>query len=239
MARKGAHSYQTLSERIEFSMLNAQHSVVHLRTLSTLILALAIGLFAFPATAQVLLQENFDAIPNGSLPAGWLPVDGEWAVQDGRLVGRSPNTQTQTRIVFGDPNWSDIEIEAELTFLSAVNAARWTALIYRADPQGGPPYQLFTIRQNASAYNGVELAYRTPQHTWDVAIATEGPYEMKIGSTHHVRIVVKGTTARYYLDGQLVIETDTLVREGSGQVGLHVNGSTVAFDNVVVRAVSE
>lgn len=188
--------------------------------------------------AEVLLSENFDSIPDGQLPAGFTPLDGAWEVKGGKLVGHSPNTSTQTRIVFGDSSWTNYEISASVTYEWARNDARWTALMYRVQGLGGPPYYLFTVRRDASAPNGLEQAYRTPDAKWSVFLTQSWRSPVEIGMTIRLRAVIYETAVRYYINDELVMESNDLVVDPNGMVGLHVNGSTVAFDDLVVRKIT-
>src|SRR5690554_2193883 len=137
---------------------------ISLLLMTTLVLALV----ATAGAGEVLYQSDFASVPNGKLPEGFRVLDGTWYVQDGRLIGSSP-AWVNGQIVFGEEDWDNYEIEATVTFLSAAESTRWAALMYRGPVTGRAPYYLFTIRQNAAATNGLEMAYRTPgDDAWNV-----------------------------------------------------------------------
>lgn len=210
----------------------------------SILLLLAFGLLLTSAVmpalaAEPILTENFDSVSDGSLPNGFQAVEGKWEVRQGRLVGKSPSSAVQGRIVFGDPTWTNYEMEATMTYLSVVEPSRWAALLYRVRSGGAPPYYLFTIRNNAAASNGLELASRTPSGQWAVYLTKAWKAAMRVGEPHRLRIVVFGTSVRYYVDGELVIRMDNIVTEPAGMLGFHVNGSEVAFDDLVVRKLSQ
>lgn len=191
------------------------------------------------SAAQVLLSENFDKVPNGTLPAGWTPYDGAWAVKDGKLVGTSPDSSTLTRIVFGESTWTNYEISATLTFTWAKDNKRWASVMYRVQPNGGPPYGQIAIRQGTTASNGVEVAYRTTKPSWDVR--TTAPYkkDFAMNETHRVRVVVLGNDVWAFIDDEPAVQLEGGIQELQGQVGLHVCGATVVFDDVVVRSIDQ
>lgn len=201
-----------------------------------LLLALAV---AGAGAAQVLISENFDSIANGKLPTGWTPYDGTWEVQNGKLIGNSPDSATLSRIVFGDPSWKNYEISATMTYTWAKDAKRWASIMHRVQPNGGPPYAQIAIRQGTTATNGVEVAYRNTKPAWDVWKTTPYKEDFALGKTHNVRVVVFGSDVWAFIDGEAVIDMKDAVKEPNGQVGLHVCGLTVEFDNVVVKSIDE
>ncbi|MBE3578200.1 MAG: DUF1080 domain-containing protein [Limnochordales bacterium] len=190
---------------------------------------------AEPVPEQPLLQEDFDQIPDGTLPAGWKVVEGEWRVEGGRLIGKSPSSTVQGRIVFGDPDWTDYEFSADVTFISANDQTRWTALMYRTPATGAYPYYLFTVRNNMTAYNGTEVARRGTSGGWEVMATRPASRRIPNGQSFNLRVQVVGSSVRYFFNGEQIHEMIGIVQNDKGLVGLHVNGSTVAFDNVVVR----
>ncbi|MBE3584148.1 MAG: DUF1080 domain-containing protein [Limnochordaceae bacterium] len=187
---------------------------------------------------EPLLQENFDEIPDGGLPAGWKVVEGEWKVEGGRLIGKSRSSGIQGRILFGDPNWTDYEFSADVTFIAANEETRWTALIYRAPATGAYPYYIFTVRNNMTAYNGTEVARRATNGGWEVMATRPAPKRIPNGETFNLRVQVIGSSVRYFFNGEQIHEMIGIVQNPKGVVGLHVNGATVAFDNIVVRPLS-
>lgn len=191
-----------------------------------------------PAAGEILYQSDFAAVPNGTLPEGFRVMGGTWSVQDGRLVGHSPSW-VNGQVVFGDPGWTDYEIEATVTFLAADEPTRWAALMYRGPERATIPYYLFTIRQGAGATNGLELAYRTPSDQWNVHLTKAWNEPIEIGRAYELRVLVHGTAAVYFLDGERVLETESLIQKESGTVGFVTNGTRIAVDEITVRALSE
>lgn len=91
------------------------------------------------------------------------------------------------------------------------------------------------MRQGASAHNGLELAHRTPANQWDVPLTRSWDANIEIGRAYRFKIVIQGTSAKYYIDDELVIESPNLVREKQGNIGFMVDGARVAFNDVIVR----
>lgn len=168
------------------------------------------------------------------LPSDFLVVEGSWKVEDNSLVGDSPTTSDQTSIVFG-PKMSDFVYSADVTFISAVNSSRWFSLFFHAPDGGKSSYQMFTIRQNAKAANGTELAFRTPSGTWDVKHTKAYSEELAIGKTFNIKIAVTGNTCLYFINDELQMAKKESSYLGRGIFGFHVNGSKVRFDNIVIE----
>lgn len=209
---------------------------------SSLLPLLVLGMIVLLATSamagDILYQDNFKDVPDGQLPEDFFVTGGRWEVQEGRLIGQSASF-ANGQIVFGDSTWTDYEIEATITFLSTEGPSRWAALMYRGPMRGGSPYYLYTIRQNAAASNGVELAYRTPAEQWNVHLTKSWNAPIEIGRPYSIRAFVYETGAVYFFEGEQIIETETLVQKPSGTVGFITNGTRIAIENVVVRTLGE
>ena len=197
------------------------------RSLVALIAALAL-----PASAHAdpVIDERFDG---GALPAGWTPVEGEWSVAGGRLVGRSTSAGQLSRLTFG-PHLDNYRFEVTLRFDSVIDGARWTALALDMPAGGAPPWWQAALRSNTTAPNGLEFAQRTAANAWNVPATAAAPSAAGVGRDVRVRIDVQGAKARYFFDGTLVMERRVLTRSAAGGLGLLVNGSVVSFDNVRV-----
>lgn len=193
----------------------------------TLVLVFALGVYG-----EVLYTQNFD---DGKMPEDFRPIEGTWVVQDGRIIGDSPTGSIQGRVVFG-PDLKDFVYSVDVTFLSAVNDSRWMSIFFRSTPTGMAPYHMFTIRQNATASNGTELAFRHPNGNWDVRRTAAYKERFAIGKTYRVKVAVTGNCYFYFINDELMFAAyETGFRE-SGIFGLHVNGCRVAFDNIVIES---
>ncbi|MEW5568229.1 glycerophosphodiester phosphodiesterase family protein [Rossellomorea marisflavi] len=199
---------------------------------------LALGLFApvqtnsVQAASPVLLEEDFDDIANGRLPDGWKLLEGQGAVQDGKLVLNSSATSKPARVVVPlEENEGDYVFEADVTFQSAVEDKRWASLMYRIQNENYPYYQ-FAVRRGASDVNGLEFAERTPADKWLVPERNFYTENMEYGKTYRLKVVASGNRVQQYVNGQLVIDTDQAGKYLNGDVGFQTSGSKVEYDNV-------
>lgn len=176
------------------------------------------------------INETFDG---PGLPAGWTAAEGSWRVEGGRLLGTSTSSSQQSRITFGTP-LADFRIEARLRFESAIDAARWTAFGLDLAPSGAVPWSIATIRNNATAANGLEFAQRTTANAWNVTNTGPSPVQVGTGKEVRVAVEVRGSRGVWYVDGREALRTTQVQRTPQGVQALFVNGATVSFDDLTV-----
>ncbi|MFE7486332.1 glycerophosphodiester phosphodiesterase family protein [Kitasatospora sp. NPDC057541] len=189
---------------------------------------------AAPAAGEVVVDEHF---AGPALPAGWNAVEGDWKVENGRLVGTSANSGQQSRITFGR-HLDDFRIEATARFESAQDAARWTAFGLDVPASGATPWSIATMRSGTTASNGLEFAQRTPANSWNVTNTGSAPTAAGTGRDVRIAVEVHGTTARWIFDGKEVMRTTQVARTADGGQALVVNGSKVSFDDLKVTALA-
>jgi glycerophosphoryl diester phosphodiesterase len=178
-----------------------------------------------------LLTESFNT---AALPAGWEVIQGQASVKDGALVLTSPSTSKPARVLAPESvAGGDYVIEADMTFLSAVEDTRWASIMYRVQEKDYPYYQL-AVRRGANALNGVEFALRNASNQW--SILEKGPYSeaFDYNKTYKMKIVSKGSRVQQYINGQLITNTDQAAALQDGRIGFQAAGSTVKFDNIRV-----
>lgn len=186
--------------------------------------------------AEPLLTESFEA---AQLPAGWSVIQGEAEVREGALLLSSPSTSQPVRVLAPDSvSGGDYVIEADMTFLSAVEDTRWASIMYRVQNRDYPYYQM-AIRRGTNALNGVEFAMRTANNQWSVL--EKGPYSKAFAynQTYKLKIIAKGSRVQQFINGQLVTDTNQGSALQNGQIGFQAAGSTVQFDNIRVTEQAE
>ncbi len=186
--------------------------------------------------AEPVFTESFDA---AALPDGWEVIQGQAAVQDGSLMLTSPSTSKPARVLMPESVSSgDYIIEADMTFVSAVEDTRWASIMYRVQGNDYPYYQM-AVRRGANALNGVELALRNANNGWSVL--NKAPYSeaFAYNKTYKMKIVSKGNRVQQYINGQLVIDTDQATALQEGRIGFQAAGATVKFDNIHVKEQTE
>jgi glycerophosphoryl diester phosphodiesterase len=180
---------------------------------------------------RVVLSEDF----SGGMPSGWRPVEGTWAVVDGRLRGTG-KAGMLSRITFG-PHLEAYRLEATVRFDSVENTSRWAALGLDLAADGSVPWWIATMRTNTVAPNGLEFAERTASNAWNVTDTAGAPTAAGTGRDVKVRVEVRGSRAAWFFDGTEVMETRHLVRSADGGLGLLLSGAVVSFDDVTVTEI--
>ncbi|WP_163542379.1 glycerophosphodiester phosphodiesterase family protein [Occultella kanbiaonis] len=202
--------------------------------LAAMTLAAAGIVVAFPAAASadpgdIVISEDFDS---GELPDGWNPVEGDWRVEDGRLVVTAGGID---QLTFGT-HLDNYRIEATVRFEEVANATRWAAIALDIAGDGSAPWWQAALRTTSSASNGIELANRTAAGSWNVPYTGAAPYDAGVGQDVRVAVEVQGTTARWYFDGELVLRGQ-IQRSEAGVLGLVADNSTVSFDDILVTEI--
>ncbi|MGV9264271.1 glycerophosphodiester phosphodiesterase [Kitasatospora sp. NPDC003701] len=187
-----------------------------------------------PAPGEVVVSETFTG---AGLPAGWHAVEGDWKVENGRLVGVSANSGQQSRITFGR-HLDDFRFEATARFETAQDAARWTALGLDVPASGSTPWSIATMRTGTTAANGLEFARRTTGNAWNVTNTAAAPAAAGTGRDVRIAVEVHGAGARWIFEGKEVMRTTQVARSADGGQALVVNGAKVSFDDVKVTALA-
>ncbi|MEV7782084.1 glycerophosphodiester phosphodiesterase family protein [Kitasatospora sp. NPDC088351] len=189
---------------------------------------------AAQAPGEVVVSEDFSG---SGLPAGWNAVEGDWKVENGRLVGSSANSGQQSRITFGR-HLDDFRFEATARFESVQDTARWTALGLDVPASGSTPWSIATMRTGTTAANGLEFAQRTTGNAWNVTNTGSAPSTAGTGRDVRIAVEVHGTSARWIFEGKEVLRTTQVARSADGGQALVVNGAKVSFDDIRVTALA-
>ena len=147
---------------------------------------------AIPAgvAGDEVMREDFDA-PGGTLPDGWRPLQGQWAVQDRALVGEG----SEAYILFGDEAWQNYEIEVTATFQRVRDDSRWFSVLFRAANDGAPPWMQVPVRFRSTLRNGTEFAVRTGDG-WSVRQTAKAKADSVLGQARRLRVTVCGSNVR-------------------------------------------
>jgi glycerophosphoryl diester phosphodiesterase len=199
----------------------------------------------------VLLEENFDAYPNGTIPYGWISDVNAGSpsftvVQDtygnGRITFDGKASGKQARIV-APVQWDNYTVEADIRFESVLDSARWASLMFRVPSSGKVPYNQMAIRQNGT----YEFAYRKSDGNWYSPTPISGSWRaLTLNSNYSMKVRVFGNNVKEYMkaksDPSYTMVTDTtlpttVVME-KGKVGLQVDQSKVSFDNLKVTRIT-
>lgn len=199
-----------------------------------------------PESGGVLLDENFDAYPDGSLPPGWISDVNTGSpafsvVQDtygnGRLFFNGNATGKQARVT-APVQWDHYTLEADVRFEEVLNSGRWASLMFRASPEG-KPYSQMAVRQNG-AY---EMAFRKADNNWHSPTPASGTWQpLALGEEYTLKVRVFGRNVKEYIKPKNGEEfTQLLDRDfplevlpERGKIGLQADQAKVSFDRIRV-----
>lgn len=166
---------------------------------------------------KMLVRDNF---ADGQMIAWRTSGDGEWAVEEQRLVGRGNG------FAMLDTNFTDVALDAVVS--SADFATSSPGLVFRASGLEPGEGQFYWARLNDE---GVEIGI-TSQGTETLLAQAAATYEA--GADHHVRIVAAGDEIQVFvddMDAAAVSATDGTLASGANGV---VVAGTATFDDVSV-----
>jgi alpha-L-arabinofuranosidase len=178
--------------------------------------------------AQRIFGESFEEPPNSSIN-GWTAYGGDWNLSDGALhVGADAGAKlVRQGTVVGD---GTVACDVRFADASGDNAG----LILRvSDPHTGPdPWIGYEI--SLSAHNRTLILGRH-RHNWELLKGV--PATVSAGVWHRLRVEMKGTTLRIYLDesvNPLIEYTDEKDFLAPGFIGVRTWNSQVAFRHLTI-----
>lgn len=178
---------------------------------------------------------NFDNIPNGRLPAEAQVFTGSWVVRAEQGAPSAPNALCQTgiadypAIVLKDRPYSDVEVSTGFKTLSG-KEDQAAGIIFRVQDKDN----YYIMRANALEDNVILFKYVRGSRS----SIKEGSVKVAKGVWQELRVYVRGSLIRGYLNGKLVVEaTDNTF--SAGKVGLWTKAdSNTCFDNVLITTLS-
>jgi glycerophosphoryl diester phosphodiesterase len=184
--------------------------------------------------------EDFESTTTGVFPDSLRYVSGTGArvveVNGNKVLAIGANSEYWNTVLKDMPEGiGDYTIEADITFLSANDDARWISLMFRAQDMSYPYFQM-AARRNATAANGVEFAHNTPSGwgSWDVRETASFTEAFTYGQSYHWKVEASGNKVREYINDRLIIYTNNAGDYLTGDVGFQVNNATAYVDNFKV-----
>ncbi|OXM85721.1 glycerophosphodiester phosphodiesterase family protein [Paenibacillus rigui] len=187
----------------------------------------------------VLYEQNFDSLPDGSLPPDWTRIEGTTAaaavVKSGAFeldARTSPDNPSRVLLPSYLGAFGNYKIEADVTHLAANDSARWHSIMYRIQNNNYPYYQM-AVRQNASA-NGVEFAERTSSNGWNVMEKASYSESIQADKMYHYTVIALGNRVQQWINDQMIVDTEAATAYAKGRIGFQSNGSKMKVDNIRV-----
>jgi hypothetical protein len=192
--------------------------------LAMLLTGLAPGGTAMAADASnILLADDFES---GTISSEWKIEDGTYAVQNGILMA----THVNAGVSAGDASWTDYSIESKVRLN---NDGAYGGIMFRY--QNLQNNYWLRLYKPASGAARAELIRRVNNAA---TVVTTYNYAFARNVWYNLKVVVRGSQIRVYLDDNKIIET-TDTTYASGKIGLRNLTQTMSADDVVVRALGE
>lgn len=186
------------------------------------------------ALLQRIAREQMRCAPifNGRDLTGWVAVaGGEWAIEDGVLVGRNGRDWTTDPEKTGswlrtEREYADFRLELQY----AINEKGNSGIFFRSATEKNPAFTGYEM-QIVDGY-GAEPSKQGAAAIYD----TVGPTENRVrpaGRWNTVTIIARGKRILFEMNGKTVVDTE-LDRSARGFIGLqnHDDHSVVKFRNI-------
>jgi hypothetical protein len=183
--------------------------------------------FVYADNSIVTQSDDFD---NG-FSSDWNYSDGDWQIESGAAALNGFGKRT-----LGSTGWTDYTIEADITYVNAMNAG----IIFRVNnpaiggandnPSLGTDYlQGYFVGMGNS-----NVALGKHNYGWESLTSAPGSYSLN--TTYHVKIVASGANIKVYVDDMDTPKIDYTDANPftSGKAGFRVCNSHTRFDNFSV-----
>jgi hypothetical protein len=194
---------------------------------SVMMLPMCLSLFLVSGTATVFAGLEYD-FENGNLDDWEINENdaGTWEIVDGRL--RVAAEAQYTRILVGDPDWTDYTYEVTATRVSE----NYPCILFRAE-------DFETCYDYEASYGSNTLAvFKGTGDLWNGVEITPGgrpPFTGSDEDTHVYKIEVRGDNIKCYLDDELVMDFNDTDAIMAGRVGLaSYSNSIIDYDDVTI-----
>ncbi len=182
-------------------------------------------------TKYVIFNANYDNLPNGSLPEGYVLNTGTASINNGKLMvdGRTSST---SRVLLPSylNGFKDYIIETDFTILSVNEPTRWASVMFRFGATG---YFQMAIRQGANAVNGVEFA-KWINNDWNVPKTTSLNETISSTVNYRLKIDVHGSVIKEYINNNLMISYENASEYSSGSIGFQAKGAVAVYNNILI-----
>lgn len=156
------------------------------------------------------------------LPEGWSVYKGSASMKNGYLEMEKgtilclPENQTNSNFTY----------EADFTITDADNSRRWFSLMYRLRGSGSDPapYMNMCIRQDATASDGVEVAYRTSGYDWNVVKTASYDSFIDGSKIYTAQAIVNSNKVMESINSKPMILYNNVASGESGKFALQTDG---------------
>ena len=189
-----------------------------------------------------LFEEDFEdasMLQSNGLPHGFRHISGSLAgvvdVNGDKMLKLGSTSDGFSRIQYDLPKGiGNYTIEADFRFGPSTNLSRWASIMFRIQSDANASYYQMAVRKDSTASNGVEFAEMLPNGSWASPQPVTAAYREAFGenNTHTLKVEVSGNKVKEYIDGELIIFTDLVVRYPDGGIGFQTANMDLYIDNI-------
>ena len=190
---------------------------------------------------DILFHENFEdasRLQANGLPQGFRHISGSLAgvvdVDGNKMLKIGSVNDGFSRIQYDLPKGiGNYSIEADFRFGPSSNLSRWASIMFRIQGDANASYYQMAVRKDSTASNGVEFAEMLPNGSWaSPQPVTTSYHEAFNENTHTLKVEVSGSKVKEYIDGELIIFTDLVVKYHDGGIGFQTANMDLFIDNI-------
>lgn len=192
--------------------------------------------------SYVVYEENFDNLPEGSLPKGWLRKDGAHEinsfVRNGEFFIDARYDSVRVLLPEYLNKLGNYKIEADITNSDAKDPMRWNSIMYRIQNNNYPYYQM-AVRKKATVANGVEFAERDITNSWIVGKINFFYEDIDESKMYRYTVKAYNNIVEHWIGNVMLMNLQLWDTYLTGGIGFQANGSIMKIDNIKISLIEE
>lgn len=158
-------------------------------------------------------------------------AEGIWTKEGDAIIGAIGEDDFIASAYFTN-SLADFSFEADVTMLDTINYSRWFGISYRTNEDFTLSHML-RVKQKTSLNNGYELSFLEDDR-WKYQVKLSGTDFLELNKTYKIKVLASKDYFFFFLDDELIMAHKVPTQVAEGVIGLHTNGVTVKFENIVI-----
>lgn len=158
-------------------------------------------------------------------------TEGIWSKEDDAIIGAIGEDDYIASAYFTN-SLTDFSFEADVTLLDTINYSRWIGISYRSNEDKTLSHML-RIKQKTALNNGFEISYLKDDR-WKPQLRLSGSEFLELNKTYKIKVLASKDYFFFFLNNELIMAHKLPTQVAEGVIGLHTNGITVKFENIVI-----
>lgn len=197
------------------------------KTISLLLavcILMGMGSFAVAAETPTFAADFASLVEGKALPDALKVLAGSAEVGNG-YVDIAQNSIVQINA----ESAQDFTLEVDFTIVSANEDTRWVSFMYRMTGTGSDPkpYMQMCVRRDASAANGVEIAYKNTGGSWEYNDKAAFSEAISADEKYTAKVIASGENVSQSINGQEVCYTSSALSTDTGGFALQTSSAVL------------